>query len=207
MWIFKRKKQHYFYSDCSFSYNSFCPWKLSNFDFDLMKNYHEVNWYTLIKRNVLLLIVKIIKSLFFIILVWAVYYFSNKYSEGLQSIEWLKYLSFIIVFTLLNYAFINLISSIVEYYNDLIILHEDQIIILKSSLVMKDDMEIIDIHKVQKIDWYKRWIIQNLLWYWNIVIEQQKDDVRTFHFISKPHQIINILKTQKEKYKIINNIN
>ena len=170
-----------------------------------MKNYKEVNWYIIIRRNLLLLIVKIIKSLFFIVLLLVIYYISTKFNDSLFSIEWLRYFSFIAVFLLLNYAFINLISSIIEYYNDLIILHEDQIILIKSSLIMKDDMEIIDIHNVIKIDWFKRWIMQNLLWYWNIVIEQQKYDVRTLHFISKPHHILNMLRSQKDKYKIINN--
>jgi len=170
-----------------------------------MKNYHEINWYILIKRNLLLLIVRIIKSLFFLLIVWIIFYFSNKYIDWLKEIDWLRYLSFIVVFALLNYAFVNLISSLVEYYNDLIILHDDQIIILKSSLVLKDDMEIIDIHKVQKIDWFKRWIFQNLLGYGNIVIEQQKDDVRVFHFISKPHAILSLLRQQKDEYKINTN--
>jgi len=170
----------------------------------MLKPYKEINWYILIKRNFLLLFVRVLKSLFFIILVISVYYFSDKYIDSLQKIDWLKYLSFIVVFSLLNYAFINLISSIVEYYNDLIILHQDQIIILKSSLILKDDMEIVDIHKVQKIDWFKRWLLQNLLGYWNIVIEQQKNDVRVFHFISKPHKILGLLREQKEFYK--NNI-
>ena len=170
-----------------------------------MKNYKEINWYILIKRNLLLLIVRIIKSLFFIILISFVFYFSSKYSEIFQSIEWLRYLSFTVVFLFLNYAFINLISSIVEYYNDLIILHEDQVILIKSSLIMKDDMEVIDIHNVIKIDWFKRWIMQNLLWYWDIIIEQQKNEVKVLHFISKPHHIINMLRAQKDKYKLTNN--
>lgn len=101
----------------------------------------------------------------------------------------------------------NLISSIIEYYNDLIILHKDQIIILKSSLILKDDMEIIDIHKVMKIDWFKRGILQNILWYGNIVIEQQKNDVRIFHFISKPHNILKLLRIQKDKYRPNSNLN
>ena len=170
-----------------------------------MKNYKEVNWYIIIRRNLLLLIVRIIKSLFFIFVLFVIYYLSNKFNDTLSSIEGLKYMSFIVVFLLLNYAFINLISSIIEYYNDLIILHKDQIIILKSSLILKDDMEIIDIHKVIKIDWFKRWIMQNILWYWDIIIEQQKNEVKVLHFISKPHNIINTLRAQKDKYKINNN--
>jgi len=166
-----------------------------------MWNIKEIDWYTIIRRNLLLLMVKIVKSLFFLVVVILVYYFSNKYIDLLQAIEWLKYFSFTVVFLFLNYAFLNLISSIIEYYNDLIILHDDQIIILKSSLLLKDDMEIIDIHKVVKIDWYKRGLLQNILGYWNIVIEQQQNDIRIFHFISKPHKILNILREQKRKYK------
>ena len=172
-----------------------------------MSNCKEINWYVLIRRNLLLLIVKILKSLFFILISGVIYYFWSKYFVWLIEIEWIEYVFFSIVFLLLNYAFLNLISSIIEYYNDLIILHKDQIIILKSSLILKDDMEIIDIHKVMKIDWFKRGILQNILWYGNIVIEQQKNDVRIFHFISKPHNILKLLRIQKDKYRPNSNLN
>ena len=171
-----------------------------------MKNYKEINWYIIIRRNLLLLIVKIIKSLFFISILLVIYWLSNKFYDSLSSIEWLKYFSFIVVFSLLNYAFLNLISSIIEYYNDLIILHNNQIIILKSSLILKDDMEILDTENIIKIDWYKRWLLQNLLWYWDIIVEQQKNDVRVFHFIWKPHAVLQLFKAQKEKYRQVNKI-
>lgn len=166
-----------------------------------MKNYKEINWYTLIRRNLLLLIIKIIKSLFFIFILAWIYFLSIEYKESISSVEWLKYFSFVVVFLLLNYAFINLIMSLIEYYNDLIILHKDKLIIIKSSLIMKDDMEIIDLDNTIKIDWFKRGILQNFLWYGNIIIEQQKNDVRTMHFISQPHRVLNLIKAQKEKYK------
>jgi hypothetical protein len=167
-----------------------------------MSSCKEINWYMLIRRNLLLLMIKILKSLFFILISGVIYYFRSQFFVWLIEIEWIEYIFFSIVFLLLNYAFLNLISSIVEYYNDLIILHKDQIIILKSSLILKDDMEIIDIYKVMKIDWFKRGLLQNILWYGNIIIEQQKDDVRVFHFISNPHNILKLLRMQKEEYKI-----
>lgn len=169
--------------------------------------YKEVSWYILIRRNLLLLIIKILKSVFFIVASFVIYYLWMRYFRQLSEIDSVKYMSFWVIFSFLNYAFINLISSIISYYNDLIILYKDQIIILKSSLILKDDMEIIDTHKVMKIDWFKRWIIQNTLGYWNIVIEQQKNDVRIFHFISNPHTIIRLMREQKDKYrKTIKNI-
>lgn len=165
-----------------------------------MLTYKEINWFILIKRNILLLVVKILKSIFFIFTSIVIFYFSILFFDKLSNIDWLKYVSFIIIFLLTNYAFLNLISSIVEYYNDLIILHEDQIIILKSSLLLNDDMEVIDIDNVIKLDGYKRWILQNILGYWDIIIEQQKNELRVFHFISNPHQMLKILKFQKDKY-------
>ena len=169
-----------------------------------MKNYKEISWYTLIRRDLLLLVIKILKSMFFFFILSITYYLSMKYYDIITSIEGLKYFSFIVVFWLLNYAFINLITWIIEYYNDLIVLHEDKLIILKSSLVLKDDMEIIDLDNTVKIDWYKRGLLQNLLGYWNIIIEQQKNDVRVMHFIGQPHKILNLIKAQKEKYKKVN---
>jgi hypothetical protein len=49
-----------------------------------------------------------------------------------------------------------------------------------------------------KVDGYSRGFFANVLWYGNIIIEQQKDDVRVFHFIPHPHKILMIIKRQRE---------
>lgn len=111
------------------------------------------------------------------------------------------YIMFPIIFSVLNYAFIKLINSLIIYYNELILVYDDKITIIKCSLVLRDDIEIIDAYRVMKTDAFTRGIIWNLLSYGNLVIEQQKDEVRIFHFISKPYRILEILNRQREKVK------
>jgi hypothetical protein len=161
----------------------------------------EINWYVLIKRHPVLLLIKFFKVFFWFIIIWVIYYFSLKYLPQIKKVDSLNYISFWIIFILLNYIFTKIIIYIIEYYNDLIILHNDQIIILKSSLIMKDDMEVIDVDKVMKIDSFSRGPFQNIIWYGSIIIEQQKNDVRTFAYIPKPHTILWILWRQKKFYK------
>ena len=78
------------------------------------------------------------------------------------------------------------------------IIQDDHVAIIKASLILKDDIEIIDSYRVMKIDAFCRWFFSNILWYWNLVIEQQKDDVRTFHFIPDPYKVLELLREQKQ---------
>ncbi len=172
-----------------------------------MKHYKTVNDFTLIKRHILLLIISILKSLFLILVSILLYYIWNKYFLVDIETELVKYLFFWVVFLLINYSFLSLISSIVEYYNNLVVLYKDRIIILQSSLILKDNIEIIYIHKVVKINWSKIWVFQNILWYWNITIEEQNNNIRILNFISKPNSILKLLNSQKDKYLLTKNIN
>jgi hypothetical protein len=39
-----------------------------------------------------------------------------------------------------------------ENYNEMMIIHNDQIIMIKASLILMDDIEIIDAYRLMKID-------------------------------------------------------
>lgn len=62
---------------------------------------------------------------------------------------------------------------------------------------MKDDLEIIDLKKVMKVDMTRRWIFANVLGFWHMVVEQQKNDVRIFHFIPKPYIVLRNLEKRR----------
>lgn len=166
-----------------------------------MGPYKKNDGYIIIRKHMIALILKILKSVFFALLALLLYYYSFKYIDVLKGTDWLNIISFLIIFALIHYSFITFILYIIYYYNDLVIMDKDQIIILKSSLLLIDDMEIIDIYKIVKMDSFSRWFFWNVLWYWTIVIEQQKNDVRIFHYISDPHRMLDIFKKQKEEFK------
>ena len=154
---------------------------------------------TVIKRHFILLLFSILKFFFFLFITGFIYYIYVLLWNKLESeISYFMYILLGFVFILLNYTFIKFILDLIEYHNNLIIIQDDHIVIIKSSLFFKDDFEIIDSYRVMKIDSFCHWFIANVLGYWNLVIEQQKDDVRTFHFIPEPFKILKLLRDQKD---------
>lgn len=137
------------------------------------------------------------KSVTFFIFAFILYLVSLKYRLALWQ-EILNYVFFPLIFLLINYSFIKLILSYIRFYNDLLIISDWQIIVIKASLLFVDDIEFIDISKVTKIDTYTRWILANIIWYWNLVIEQQRDQVREFHYIPEARKALHIIKSEKE---------
>lgn len=113
--------------------------------------------------------------------------------------DFVHFLVFPIVFVLVNYAFIKLILSYIKYYNNLLIIHNWQLIVIQSSLFFKDNIEFIDINKITKLDTYCNWFIPNALWYWNLVVEQQRDEPRLFHYVPNLYKALQILKEEKQK--------
>lgn len=154
---------------------------------------------SIIKKHFILLLFSIFKFIFFLILAFIVY---KIYAIFWEKLNWdnlyIKYILFFAIFTFINYSFIKLILDIIEYNNNLLIIQKDHIIILKASLILQDDIEFIDSYRVMKIDAFCRWFLANIVWYWNLVIEQQKDDVRVFHFIPRPFRIVKKLREQKD---------
>ncbi|USN58226.1 MAG: hypothetical protein H6767_08120 [Candidatus Peribacteria bacterium] len=111
----------------------------------------------------------------------------------------MAYVLFVLIMVVLNYAFLRLVLSIIDYYHTIIIVKGEQIFIIHCTIIMQDDMEVIDSYRITKVDVFSHGIIANLIGYGNLVIEQQRDDVRTFHFIPDPYRILKILKEQKQQ--------
>jgi len=154
---------------------------------------------SIIKKHFILLLFSILKFIFFLLLSYIIYYIYILMSINIiESNLYIKYILFFAIFIILNYSFVKFILDIIEYNNNLIIIQKDHIIILKASLILQDDIEIIDSYRVMKVDAFCHWIIANIIWYWNLIIEQQKDDVRVFHFIPTPFKVLKILREQKK---------
>lgn len=81
------------------------------------------------------------------------------------------------------------------------ILKENSVIVIKTSLIDTDNIEIIDLDKITKIDTTMTWIIPNVLAYWDLVLEQFKDRTRIFHHIYKPYKLANLIKEAKSSYE------
>jgi len=60
--------------------------------------------------------------------------------------------------------------------------------------MFREDLEIMDLAKVMKIDVECHGLLANMFGYGHIIMEQQKDEVRRIHFIPKPFKVWQILR-------------
>lgn len=104
-----------------------------------------------------------------------------------------------LILIFLTYTFFSLILWLIDYHNDLVIFLHDKIIILSSTLYFRDDLEIIDVSKIMKIDVQIHWFFANLLWYGKLIIEQQREDLCTLRFIPRPYKALELLR-EKTSY-------
>lgn len=168
-----------------------------------MSQYIEKEDFILVKRHFILFIWKIMKFIFLVSISIFIYRISLRYQNNFTDIEYINYIFFASSFGILNYAFMSLIIYCIEYYNNIIVIHKEHIFIVKSSLIMVDDIEILDPYRIMRIDVVCHWFFSNILDYWNLIIEQQQDEakewVRTFHFIPDPYKLLSIIKEQRRR--------
>lgn len=144
------------------------------------------------------MVFKYIKFFFFLLVSLSFYLLALFFWDILWK-EIVNYIVFPLIFISLNYAFIKLILYYIRYYNNLIILYKDQIIVIKSTLLDTDNVELIDLRKTTKIDTFCDWIIANFIWYGTLVIEQQSDKIREFWYVPRPYKAIWFLNEAREK--------
>lgn len=154
--------------------------------------------YTIVRRHWIVLFFRYLKFILFLSLTLFLFYISMIFVDTVWH-ELIYIFFFPWIFILVNYAFIKLILGYIKYYNDILIIHKWQLIVIKSSLFFLDNIEFIDINKVTKLDTYCKWFIPNFLSYGNLVVEQQREQVRTFHFIDKPFEVLQILQDEKKR--------
>jgi len=152
--------------------------------------------YTIVTRHFINLLYLVAKFLFIIIIAGVLFTFLATYKSDLDegASDIVNYVFFPIIFLLVNYGFLQLILGIIRYYNRLVIIVRDKFIILDSSLILREDLEIMDLGKVMKIDVEVHGLLASLLGYGHLIMEQQKDEVRTIHFIPKPYKVWQILR-------------
>jgi hypothetical protein len=110
----------------------------------------------------------------------------------------IKYIVFPIVLLMLNYAFLKLILYIISYYGNLVILYNHNVILLRTTLIKVNYIEIINLDKITKFDMYIHWIIPNIMWYWTLVIEQNRETVRELNFVPDPNRVVRIIAKMKK---------
>lgn len=152
--------------------------------------------YTIIRKHWIVLLFRYLKVAVFILFTFITYYFTIVYKHVIWD-EIVNIFLFPIIFLSLNYALIKLVLWYIKFYNDLLVIYWGQLIVIKTSLFFTNDIEFIDINKITKLDTFCRWFISNILSYWSLVVEQQRDQVREFDYISDPFIALQILNEEK----------
>lgn len=159
--------------------------------------YFSQDGYSVVKKHYILFVLYFIKFFFFSIIALLIGYIWITYREVIWE-DIITYIFLPLILVLVNYSFFKLILWMIEYFNYLFIIHKDQIFIINTSLIMRNDIEVIDSFKIVKLDAYSRWFFSNLLSFWEIIIETQTKEERVFHFMPRPYQLLEILKRQRQ---------
>lgn len=159
--------------------------------------YYSKNGYAIVKKHSVIFFLFILKFFLQLSVTGIIIYIGIVNKEVLGP-EIINYVFFPLSFFLVNYSFLKFILSMIEYYNYLFIIEWDQIFIIKTSLVLQNDIEVIDAYKIIKLDVFSRWFFSNLLGYGKIIIELQTKEERIFHFMPSPYKLLEILKIQRE---------
>lgn len=162
--------------------------------------------YTVVKRHWVVLLFKLTKFISILLFSYFLFWLYENHLETAGFMADIHYMYIGALWLLIHYAFFSLIFWFIRYFYNVIIIYHNQIVLIKCSLLFKDDIELIDAYRVMKIDSFQRWFWANIIWFWDITLEQQKNDVRTFHFLPDPYRILSILRIQRETLKR-NNLN
>lgn len=155
----------------------------------------------IIKRHILSLFFKFLRIVLYLLFAWLLYWLAINYRE----LFWeniVRYLILPVIFIIVNVVFLKITLYIIQYYNNLVIFDEDRLLIIKSTFILKDDIETIDVTTITKLDTYTRWIIANIFWYWTLIIEQTRDEDRKLTFMPNPQETIKLFREQKRRILI-----
>lgn len=169
-----------------------------------MSNYTEKDHYIVIRRHFILLFFKLAKFIFLLLVSFFIYWTLLNYWDVIwKDYMSVNYIVFAFCFITLNYAFINLIIYFIEYYNKIIIITNEEVIFLRSTLILRDDLEVLDLYRIMSIDTFCHWLFANIFNYWEVVIEQQQlddnENIKKIYFIPNPYKFISIIKEKKKK--------
>jgi len=170
-----------------------------------------MNYYTkwnlvIIRKHILLLLFKSLKVVMYLLVAWFLYWITIKYRDVFWE-DLVRYWFLPIILFIVNFAFLKLILYVIQHYNNLLIFHDDHLVVVKSSFILIDDIEILDVNKITKIDTFRRGIMPNLFWYWTVIVEQTRDEVRKFSFIPNPQRTLSLFREQKERISEQRNLN
>lgn len=153
---------------------------------------------TIVTRHPIYLFYLVAKGMLILIFALGIGALFTLYKNEIPS-DLVRYFVFPTVLALANYSMFQFALGVVKYYNKLVIIVRDRIIIITSSLLLMEDIEIMELSKVMKIDVECHGFLANILNYGALIIEQQKNDVRIMHLVPDPYTALRIIR-EKTNY-------
>lgn len=154
-------------------------------------------WYQKVHRHGILLFFMTVKFLLSLvplgILIWIFYRYDLMFSH-----EFSNYVLLPTLLVSVNYIFLRLIFNSIDYFGKIMLIAQDSIILIHTSILLIDDIEYMDMKSLLKVDVERHGFIANILNYWHLILEQ-RNDVRTVHYIPQPHSVYKILKDHMPK--------
>jgi hypothetical protein len=131
----------------------------------------------------------------FIIMIFMLISWYNKMWDAFNEYLFSFFLIFINIITLV------LILDIIAHFNNLIYVNDTHIYIIQNWLLVKEDIEIIELNQVTKVNILCQWFLANACSYWKIVIEQQRTETRPLFYIPEPYRVMSNIRTKIDKLK------
>lgn len=151
----------------------------------------------IINKHWILLVFYLIRFVCIILLALFLSFLGYFYFDEIGK-EIVLYIIYPVVFLLINYSFFRLIFALIEYYHYLFIISWEQIFVINATFLLRDDIEVIESFKINKLDVFCRGFFANIFTFGKMMIELQTKEVRVFRFMPKPYEILHHLQKQRD---------
>ncbi len=104
--------------------------------------YYEKDGYMLIRRHWIVMLLNYLKFIFLMSLAGLLFYIAIAF-QGVLGRVLVVYVMFPAIFLTINFAFLKLIFDMIKYFNRLIVIDNHSVIVIKTSLIETDNIELI----------------------------------------------------------------
>lgn len=161
-----------------------------------IKNVKKWNIKIFIRKSIFLLILIIFKISILLILEIIILYSIHLMINSLWKEFDLLFISLLYIWSITIYFII--IIWLTFYFYSVVIISDSKVYKLKLWLLFYEDIDVVELYRVQEIKAQKEWLFHVLLNIWNLHLVEQKDREKIIHFIDNPEKVEAILEKSKE---------
>ena len=167
----------------------------------LKTNFEDWNNEVLIRKSkwiFFFIVMKMIFSLLLIIvLAYLMWYLLQNNSSNDQQ---LKDLVWVIILILMMYFFSASIIWFIRYFFDVIICTHDKVRRVKLWLFYRDNIDVIELYRVQEMEVVMDWFFRILFNVWDICLIEQNDMKKIIHWIDSPKKVVFLIQDIKDTH-------